>query len=65
MLCYVVIVTPWGLQTQWRHVGVALSPISVVGNQTEIVENNMNNPFSPTKKLGSLTKEGLYYLNMK
>ena len=32
--------------------GVALSPFSVVSNQTKIVENRMNDPFLPTKRLG-------------
>ena len=53
------------VQTQWRHGGVALSPIFAGGYQAEIVQNRMNDPFSPTKWIGSLTKEGLYYLNMK
>lgn len=52
-LCYVAMVTPWVLQAQWCHMGVALSPFSVVGNQTEIVENHLNDPFLPAKRLDS------------
>ena len=51
--------------TQWRHRGVALSLFFAGGYQAEIIQNCMNNPFSPTKWIGSLTKEGLYYLNIK
>ena len=34
------------------------------GYQAEIVLNRTNDPFQATKWIGSLTKEGLYYLNM-
>ena len=40
-------------------------PIFAGWYQAEIVQNRMKDPFSPTKWIVSLTKEGLYYLNMK
>ena len=37
----------------------------VGGYQAEIVQNHMNDASLPTKWISSLTKESLYYLNMK
>ena len=62
-LRYVVVFTP--CKPSDVTGGVALSPIFAGGYQAEIIQNRMNEPFSPTKWIGSLTKEGLYYLNMK
>ena len=59
MLLYSLLANP---MTSW---GCGTDPIFAGGYQAEIVQNRMNDPFSPTKWIVSLTKEGLYFLNMK